>query len=77
MSRFILQESQNKADHWVCTDKLHNIVCVFENHKYNDTQKFTLLDGDTFKSDTEALKVATYLREMADWLRDNHYDKVF
>lgn len=76
MERFNIQKSQ-KANHWVCTDRLHNIVCVFENHRFNDTQKFTLLDGDTFETSEEALAVATYLREMSDWLRENHYDKVF
>ena len=77
MERFILQKSKSIKDGWVCTDKLHNIVCVFENHKFNDTQKFTLLDGDKFDTKEEALAVATYLREMADWLRENHYNKVF
>jgi hypothetical protein len=77
MERFILQESREKENHWVCTDRMHNIVCVFCNHKFNDTQKFTLLDGDRFKTEEEALSVATYLREMSDWLRENHYDKVF
>jgi hypothetical protein len=75
--RFIIQRSTRQQDWWVCTDKEHNIVCRFKEHNYNDTQHFTFLDGDKFESEQEALKCATYIREMADWLRDNHYDKVF
>ena len=74
--RFILQRSATPG-WWVATDKDHNIVVQFEHMHYNDTQKVTLLDGDTFKNEKEALKVATYLREMADWLRENHYEKLF
>lgn len=77
MTRFILQRSDRQQGWLVCTDLEHNIVCRFQEHNYNDTQQFTLLDGDKFDSEHEALRYATYLREMADWLRDNHYDKVF
>lgn len=77
MERFILQKSATQENWWVCTDTEYNIVCRFENHRFNDTQEFTLLDGDTFGTKEEALAYATYLREMADWLRDNHYDIVF
>lgn len=75
--RFVLQPSDRQPDWWVCTDTEHNIVCRFESHRFNDTQDYTLLDGDTFASTEEAIAHATYLREMADWLRENHYDKVF
>lgn len=71
--RFLLQPSQ-KPGFWVATDTAHNIVITFQKHRFNDTQKITLLDGDTFASATEATRVATYLRELADWLRANHYE---
>lgn len=76
-NRFLLQHSQAHPDGWVCTDKAHNIVCRFEEHKFNETQQFTLLDSDTFNSKAEALAYATYLREMGDWLKENHYEKIF
>jgi DNA-binding XRE family transcriptional regulator len=76
MDRFIIQRSATPG-WWVATDKENNIVVQFEHGKYNDTQKVTLLNGDTFKDEKEALKVATYLRELADWLRENHYEKLF
>ena len=75
--RFIIQPSTRQQGWWVCSDQKHNIVCRFEAHKFNDTQEFTLLDGDSFETRDEALAHATYLREMADWLREYHYDKIF
>lgn len=59
---------------WVCTDKENLIVCIFEAHKFNDTQKVTtLLNFDPNKF----MKLATYLREMGDWLGENHNEKIF
>lgn len=75
--RFILQHSTHQENWWVCTDTTHNIVCRFEEHRFNDTQEFTLLDGDSFATQEEALSFATYLREMGDWLKENHYNIVF
>ena len=77
MERFIIQPSTLQQDWWVCTDTKNNIVCRFESHKFNDTQEFTLLDGNTFGTKEEAIKYATFVREMGDWLRDNHYNKIF
>lgn len=74
-TRFILQPSQDPG-FWVATDKENGIVVKFREHQFNETQQVTLLDGDTFSSTEKALKVATYLRELSDWLRDNHYNKV-
>ena len=76
MDRFILQQSETPG--WlVATDKDNGIVVRFKCHEYNETQQVTLLNGDTFKTAEDAVKVATYIRELADWLRLNHYDKVF
>jgi len=70
---YLIQKSKDGKG-WVCTDVEHNIVCSFENKKFNDTQQFTLLE------DVEApdpLSLAKIAREMGDWLRENHYDKIF
>lgn len=72
MDRFIIQASQTQPDGWVCTDRENGIVCQFENQKFNETQKCTFLEDGV----TTAQALATALREMADWLRFNHYDKV-
>ena len=74
MERFILQPSQDQG-FWVATDTDNGIVIKFREHQFNETQQTTLLNGDTFKTAEEALAVATYMREIADWLRENHYSK--
>lgn len=76
MDKYILQPSANKG-WWVATDMEHGIVVKFKEHEYNDTQETTLLNDNKFKSAEEALKYATYIRELADWLRENHCNKVF
>lgn len=70
--RFILQPSQEQG-FWVATDTVNGIVIKFREHQFNETQQTTLLNGETFKTAEEALAVATYMREIADWLRENHY----
>lgn len=77
MGRYLLQKSQRQEGWLVCTDTAHNIVCRFQEHRFNDTQEFTLLDGDKFKTSGEALAYATYMREMGDWLAKNHYNEIF
>lgn len=73
--RFILQSSK-ELGFWVATDTDNNIVIKFREHQFNETQQVTLLDGNTFNSVEEATRIATYLREMADWLRHEHYNIV-
>ena len=71
--KYILQESE-KPNHWICTDQENQIVCVFEDHKFNDTQKITTLnDFDPAKYKD----LARFMREMGDWLSKNHYEKLF
>ncbi|MEI6752360.1 MAG: hypothetical protein WCK78_04260 [Paludibacter sp.] len=72
--RFLLQKSELKQNHWVCTDRENLIVCTFENHKFNETQKFDVLEN--FNSDN-FMQLARIMREFGDWLSENHYDKVF
>lgn len=72
--RFVLQPSK-KPGFWVVADQEHGIVITFEEHRFNETQKVTLLDGDTFGSIDQAMHMPTYLREIADWLHAEHYDK--
>jgi hypothetical protein len=73
MERFIIQPSE-KPNHWVCTDTDNLIVCVFEEHKFNETQEFDYI-GD--KLTFNANNLARFAREMGDWLRENYYNKVF
>lgn len=77
MSRYRLEPSQLKLGWWVCTDTENLLVCTFEEGRFNDTQKFTDLEGDdTFKSMDDVMAHLRVMREMSDWLAINHYDKV-
>lgn len=71
MERFsILKLSNGK---WLCADSVTGITVSWENHRYNDTQEATI-NNDTHFSVQE---LATAMRELSDYLRANHYDKVF
>ena len=72
MERFILQKSEDPG-YWVCTDQQNGIVCKFEQGNFNGNQKITQLED----SSADAMAIARSLREMADWLNDNHSDKIF
>lgn len=72
MDRFILQPSE-KLNHWVCTDTESGVICIFEDHNLNETQEFKLIQD----VQPDANSLAKIAREIGDWLRDNHYDKIF
>lgn len=74
MERFIIQQSQQDSNAYICTDTANGIVCSFKAHRFNDTQKFTLLEDVTHPN---ALTIARIMREMGDWLREHHYNKIF
>lgn len=70
--RFKIEKSV-QANKWVCTDVENGIVCVFEDRKFNDTQKITMLED----MQPNPLMLAKVMREMAEWLVGNHPEKVF
>lgn len=72
MERFILQKSQERENWWVFTDTLNGVVIQFEHGKFNETQKVTMLNDVT---SPDASKIARILRDMGEWLAQNHYDK--
>lgn len=71
--RFILRPGKRPGA-WEATDNEHGIVITFKEHRFNDTQKVSLLGGNTFSTTEQAMALPTALREMADWLRKEHYD---
>ena len=71
--RFIIKQSKELPNHWVCTDTKYNLVCKFEEGLFNSTQEIIELDDATH----EANELATAVREMADWLNTNYNDLVF
>ena len=66
-------EKSSKKDHWVCTDVENNIVATWKEGAFNQTPKFTELDNRNL----DATSLAKVAREMGDWLRENHYEKLF
>lgn len=73
MNKFIVQPGENPGT-WVCTDRVNGVVCIFEDHKFNDSQNFTMLEDFDPKN---YMKLAQITREMGDYLRENHYEKIF
>ena len=59
---------------WECTDQENGIVCRFRWHQFNETQQVKVADGQT---EPDAMAMAKAMREMGDWLAENHKDVVF
>ena len=76
MERFVISEIKERQGWWICEDNLYGISCEFENGRFNETQKFLIQGGDSFETKEEALITSTLLREMGDWLCQNHKEKV-
>lgn len=74
MERYIFEKSKERENWYVVTDLTYNIVVRFEVHKFNDTQKVTVLDD---KPRHTAQDYATAMRELGDWMVANHYDLIF
>ena len=74
MERFRLERSQQIENWWVLKDTENLVVIRFQEGKFNETQKFTDLEGnDTFTSMDEVMMKIRIMREMSDWLAINHY----
>ena len=71
MSKYILQKS-TQPNKWVLTDTENGVVITFEQGKFNDTQKVTLLEN-TNKTAEELAKI---LKEIGEWAVKHHADKL-
>ena len=69
--RFILKEGKNPHT-YALTDTDNKIVCLFDEGKFNETQKFSILEDSIIPIN----RIATILREMSDWLLNNRPDLV-
>lgn len=74
--KYNLQRSEEHPMSWVCADTENLLVVRWQHGKFNDTQEFTPIDDDALLK-LGATGIARVAREMADWLRDNHPDKIF
>lgn len=73
MERYVLQKSASVPNGWVLTDTELGIVCRFIEGKFNESQKFTVLE-DVERPDV--MTFAANVRKMTDWLASNHRDIV-
>ena len=72
--RYILQQSRDLPNWWVLTDIIEGVVIRFEEHKFNETQRVTILDESNLQHDPDAAnKVAHIVQEMGKWLYRCHY----
>lgn len=67
--RYKIKKSTQLAKGWVVTDTQTGIVCVFEQHRFNETKRFTQLEDST----ATANELARAMSEMGEWLAQNHY----
>ena len=74
MPKYILQKSDKRPLGWVLTDTENLIVCRFTEGRFNETQQITLLEDADPRMVMEMPRI---MREMADWLAQNHYELVF
>lgn len=75
-TRFTLYRAQPPkydANLWTCTDKENDIVCTFEWHKFNETQQVEVSEG----TQPDVMALAKAMREMGEWLNENHKDIIF
>lgn len=78
MNRFKLEKSQDLPHWWVLTDTENLIVCKFEEHKFNETQRVSVLEDGKFTSDTNcANKLAHIMAEMGDYMFSHWYSIAF
>lgn len=74
MNKYIIQKSNTQPDAWVLTDTEEGIVVRFEDGKYNETQKVTIIED---KPNPSATKLASVMREMGEWAVRYHSSKCF
>lgn len=74
VKRYILQKSQGLPQWWVLTDIIEGVVIRFEEHRFNETQRISILDeSDLQHAPDAANKIAHILQEMGDWMYRCHY----
>lgn len=64
-----------KKNEWICTDTVNGITVTFENGKFNDTQEYAVLNENM--TIDFANRLPAIVAEMSDYLRENHYNKIF
>ena len=69
MSRFKIDEPQEGL--YIVEDTDTGLLCMFEKGKFNETQDFRNIPQEN------PMQIPTLMRELGDWLAENHRDKLF
>lgn len=72
--RYLLQQQENGKD-WLLTDKDSLLVILWENKRFNETQKIIPLEDFETTGEPFSL-IPKILRAAADWLSENHPNKI-
>ena len=68
-NRFKIDEPQQGL--YIVEDTITGLVCMFEKGKFNETQDFRNIPQ------SNPMQIPTLMRELGDWLAENHRDKLF
>lgn len=60
--------------YWTVADNENGIEITFKEKAYNTTQTINYTDAAQSKTMAFAMKLPTYMREMADWISQHHYN---
>ncbi len=73
MNKYIIQKSTH-PNSWVLTDTENGVVIVFEDGRFNETQKVTMLEDAPKLSPTD---LAQIMRKLGEWGARHHGSKLF
>lgn len=73
MDKYIIQQSNTQPNKWVLTDKEKGVIITFEDGKFNETQKVTML----YNTHLTANELAKAMRELGEWAVRHHGSKCF
>lgn len=74
MNKYIIQPSKTQSNGWVLTETEYGIVIVFEDGKFNETQKPTMLENMPELSPNELARI---IGELGLWGVKYHSSKLF
>lgn len=78
--KYLIQQSSTQPNGWVITDTENLVVVRFEDGKFNDTQKVSILDDSRLKdlpASEIAEKCAKIMQELGTWAARHHGSKLF
>ena len=79
MKQYIVERCADQQGWWRIFDTLNQVECVWEEGKFNETQKLIIADEHKFMQANggSPLAIARVMREIGDYIVANHYDIAF